>query len=195
MAFFLISLVNHFENIIAANADRLAVEHDCFSGNQLLLILCTHCASARTVRATGVLLWDVDTGRAWELAAFSLNGQRRLVVAEQAGAQLYQSAGRAGRSFTGVTTFTATATSTAASFTFGLNANLPIRPGRTVRLPRTARRHGHVLLIGDPPQFGPATASYSFSPSRSQSANAKARTLEQAVDEWRAIYAARGYVE
>ena len=148
-----------------------------------------------TVRPVGVLLWDVDTGQAWQLARFTLAGQRRFVVVNQSDAQLFTGFGRSNRTFTAVYQPSTNTT----SFTFGLNANLKIRPGRNVTLPRTARNTSHTLIPfgagGLFHLFGPASGTYTFAPVTSQAANARGLSLEAAIAEWRARYTSAGFVE
>jgi len=150
-----------------------------------------------TVRLAGVLIWDVDTGRSWEVSHFTYYGgaARRLIVADLSESQLFTATGRSNRTFTAVlqsgTNFS--------NFTYGLNASLKIRPGRSVTLPRTARVTGHFLKpfaeFGFFHVFGPSSGTYSFAPVTTQAVNARGLTLDEAVAVWRTRYQNAGFVE
>lgn len=149
-----------------------------------------------TLRHTGLLLWDVDTGQAWQIQAFRVGATKQFVVVDQSGSAFYQAQGRATRTFTAVITATNAFDRQSSTFTFGRNVALPIRPGRTVSLPRTGRFTGYALLqlpLGT--AFGPITGAYSFSGSRTAAAYKAGQTLEVALSNARARYLALGYTE
>ena len=152
-------------------------------------------------RPKGVLLWDVDTGQAWQLAVFTVFGTKRLVVVDQSESRLFQSQS-ATKTYTAVlghtVTNTGALTAESFSFTFGVNSELPLRPGRTISLPRTAKNTGFALTqvnASGVTLMGPATGMYSFSAKQSATANNAGQSLDAALQQFRAKYQALGYVE
>lgn len=149
-----------------------------------------------TLVHTGVLLWDIDTGDAWEIHAFRTGGAKRFTVSDRSDSLLYEAEGRLGRVYSAVLQVTNAPDRQAITFTFGRNSTFPLRPGRTVFLPRTGRFTGYAIVrfpAGD--VFGPIAGAYSFSPARTRLAYNNGQTLDQAVAAWRAHYTALGYVE
>lgn len=154
-----------------------------------------------TIRQKGVLVWDVDSGQAWQLAAFTTGGSKRLVVADQSASRLFQSQS-ATKTYTAVVGQTATNSGTitteSSSFTFGMNAELTLRPGRTIVLPRVARNTGFAINQVNATGLtvmGPASGTYSFSSRQTVAANTAGLTAAAAIDQWRVKYQALGYLE
>lgn len=148
-----------------------------------------------TLVHSGVLLWDIDTGRAWQLNAFRTAAGKQFTVRDQSDALLYHAQGRL-HTFTAVLSITNAPDRQAITFAFGRDATFALRPGRTVTLPRTARFNGYAFIrfpAGD--VFGPITGAYSFSPSRTRLSHTAGHTLEQALAWWRAYYTTKGYTE
>lgn len=149
-----------------------------------------------TAHLHGALFWDIDTGNAFQVGAFTVAGSKRFVVVDQSGSRLWQTAGANGHTFTAILSSTNASDKLSASFTYGKNSNLSIGTGYTIALPRTAKATGFAVLSPDSSaSFGPAALIYSFSQSQTKVANESGTTLSNAVTNFRTKLIAQGYID